>query len=681
MLRDHIARAMSARQRGDLDTALAEARILVDIAPLEFSFHQFLGEVLLARDDLEGALNAFDRAVALAPAEPGLRRAIALLAMMAARPALAAGHLSKITAPTAEDLANLADCLAAADDYGGAINAYGRLLELRPDSVDALVALSGQLIKARRPAEAEPVLRRALALAPDDADALTNLGLVLLRAGEVESALTALERAARHPQPPLAALVALSTALQQAGRFAEGAGVAQAALAQAPADQPHAACAAITALAPLGRSAETADLLRRVLSAPTAPPPAIHSRLLLALQYLPDTTPDEMLAHARRANRPLVPAPPPPPERSWAPDRRLRIGYVSTDFREHACRYYLEPLIENHHRSEVEVVCYAEVAHPDPVTRRFQASADLWRDTTGLDDHQLAELIRSDRIDILVDLAGHCGDSRLAVFAHRPAPVQVATLIGYSATTGLDDIDYLLGDPYLTPPGCEAGFSERIIRLPRIIAPFRPRADWPEPAPPSEGGPVVFGCLADAARVDDRMIGLWRSLLERVPDSRILFKQVQFDDPATREAWRSRLGDIAGRVDLEGIPGGWGRNMEVYSRLDIVLDSPLHSGNTTVLIPLWMGIPVVSLAGANSWQRAGASILGNLGVADLIAETDAHYLDIACGLAQDRSRRQDLRHRLRAMMRNSAVCDEGGVVADIEAAYRRIWREATSARH
>jgi protein O-GlcNAc transferase len=675
MLRDHIAQALAARQRGDLDTALAEARILVDIAPLEFSFHQFLGEVLLARDDLEGALGAFGRAVALAPAEPGLRRAIALLAMMAGRPALAARHLAKVASPTAEDLANLADCLTAAEDHSGAIAAYGRLVELRPESVDVLVALSGQLIEARRPAEAEPVLRRALALSPDDADALTNLGLVLLRAGEVEAALVPLERAARRPQPPLAALVALSTALQQAGRFADGAAVAQAALEQAPPDHPHAACATITALAPLGRATEAANLLHRVLSSSGTLPPPVHSRLLLALQYAPDTRPEEMLAHARRANRPVAGTPPPPPERSWDPDRRLRIGYVSTDFREHACRYYLEPLIERHHRSEVEVVCYAEIGLPDQVTKRFQDSADLWRDTTGLNDHQLAELIRSDAVDILVDLAGHCADSRLSVFAHRPAPLQVATLIGYSATTGLDGIDYLLGDPYLTPPGCEAGFSERIIRLPRIIAPFRPRADWPEPTPLPERDTVVFGCLADAARVDDHMIGLWGRLLERVPNGRILFKQVQLNDPATRESWLGRLGDLAARVDLEGIPGGWGRNMEVYSRLDVVLDSPMHSGNTTVLIPLWMGIPVVSLAGANSWQRAGASILANAGLPEMIAESDEHYLDIAAGLAENRTRRRDLRHGLRAMMRDSAVCDEDGVIADIEAAYRRMWRE------
>ena len=678
-LRDHIARALTARQDGRLPTALAEGRALIALDPGNFTFHQFIGEVCVEMGDAAQALQAYEQAANLAPREPTLHRAVALLAMATGHPRLAADHLSALDRHTADDIANLADALAAAGDHAAAIAAYDRLCRLRPKSPDALVALASQFIKANRHAEAEAVLRRALALAPDDAGALTDLGLVILARGEAENAVPLLERAAGRPSPSLASLVALANARQSAGQSVGALDAARAAQSLAPAGDLHVNFALAAALTTLGQGAEAVSLLRQAVDAnrdsrlPVLD--IVRSRLLFSLQYLSDLPPSDMLAEARRCAgpmlrdiRPLAAAPRPP-----GPDRRLRVGYVSTDFREHACRYYLEPLIASHDREAVEVFCYAEVASPDQVTERFRALADHWRSSVGLDDSALAGMIRADGIDILVDLCGHAARNRIRVFAYRPAPVQVATLIGYSATTGLDVFDGLLGDPHLTPPGCDADFSEPIIRLPRIIAPFMPRTDWPE-ALDQTGPDIVFGCVAEAARVDERTMAVWRRLLERVPRSRILFKQAQFNDEPTRLAWVNRLGDLAERVDLEGIPGGWSRNMEVYSRLGMVLDSPLHSGNTTVLIPLWMGVPVVTLAGPNSWQRAGASILANAGLADLIATNDEHYVEIAAGLAADSQRRRQLRRDLRAMMRASPVCDARPVVAEIEAAYRRLWR-------
>ncbi|CAA7616747.1 tetratricopeptide repeat protein [Magnetospirillum sp. SS-4] len=691
MLRERIARALTARQDGKLRTALAEARELVALAPETSAFHQFIGEIHVQLGEMDAALEAYERAAVLAPAEPTLRRAVALLALNAGRPRLAADHLAALEAPEADDIANLADALASAGDRNAAIAAYERLLRLRPDSVDALVALSSQLIKAGRHAEAEPPLRRALDLAPDDAGALTDLGLVILERGEPERAIPLLERAAGRSSPSLESLVALSTARQNSGQAVGAIEAARAAAALAPPDDIHVGFALAAALTTLGDGAEAAALLRRCREAGREPVSAVswpvQSRLLFSLQYVPELPPAEMLAEARRCNRLISHIrPPPPPPRSWDPGRRLRVGYVSTDFREHACRYYLEPLIRHHDREAVEVFCYAELGRPDAVTGRFQAMADHWRRCADQGDEALAETIRTDGIDILVDLCGHAAGNRMPVFAHRPAPVQVATLIGYSATTGFDGFDYLLGDPHLTPPERDADFSETVIRLPRIIAPFQPRDDWPEIGGDDGDDGIVFGCVAEAARVDRRTMATWRRLLERVPHSRILFKQAQFNDAPTRQAWAARLaepaglGELAGRVDLEGIPGGWGRNMGIYSRLTAVLDSPLHSGNTTVLIPLWMGVPVVTLAGPNSWQRAGASILANAGLPDLIARTDEEYVEIAAGLAADPERRRRLRHGLRAMMLASPVCDARPVVADLEAAYRGMWRAACAGR-
>ncbi|OAN54656.1 hypothetical protein A6A04_12080 [Paramagnetospirillum marisnigri] len=678
-----MAEAIAARQAGDLSASARWAARLAELLPAEPVVRQFQGEVLTELERLDEALAAFEQAVALAPAEAGMHRACAFLAVQCARPDTALVHLEAVAAlgqETSDDLANRADALVALGRGQDAIEAYGALLRHRPDSVDALIALSSQLIQARRHAEAEPILRHALTLSPDDGGALTNLALVLLHRGEADEALALARRATERTTPHLAALLARAQAEHRLGHAVAAQNMVDAAERLAPEGNVYIADCAATTLTALGRVDEAILRLRRTLATPQRLPANILSsvtgKLLFCLQYVPDLPAAAMVAEARAWNRlaigitPLAPAP-----RSWEPERRLRIGYVSGDFRQHACAFYIEPLLAHHDKSQVEVFCYSDVVVEDSHSQRMRASADHWRRTAGLTDAALAEAICADGIDILVDLAGHTSDNRLFAFAHRPAPIQVATLIGYSATTGVDAMDTLLGDPFLTPMGCEAEFTETVHRLPRIIAPFLPDARWPDPAPePPER--TVFASVADPARLDARTIALWARLLDAVPDSRILAKHNLFDDPEATELWRRRLGELAGRVDIEGIPGGWGRNMGFYGRVTAVLDSPLHSGNTTVLIPLWMGVPVISLPGPNAWQRAGASILSNAGLADLVARDDADYVAIAARLAADRGRQIDLRQSLRPRLRSSPVCDGPLVVGDIEAAYRGLWRQA-----
>ncbi|MBF0094240.1 MAG: tetratricopeptide repeat protein [Alphaproteobacteria bacterium] len=682
--RQILAAALSARQSGDLGSALTLGRRLAAVLPDEPAVHGFLGEVLTDLGDTREAMEAFVRATELAPSDAGLRRAAALLAVAAGRPEVAAGQLGVLAAmgeETPDDLANRADALAAAGKTETAIASYEKLLTHWPDSVDVMVALSSLLIQTRRSDEAEPLLRKALAINPDDVGALTNLSLVLLMRGEADAALALGRRAAALPTADVAALLALAKSEHRLGHAVAALEAAGRAESLAKPGDAYVADTTASMLTALGRVDEALERLRLALDTPQDIPPSIRSsvlgKLLFCLQYQPDLEPARMVDEARKWSRAAAEVVPlrPRAATSWDPGRRLKIGYVSADFREHACAYLIEPIIRHHDRSVVEVHCYAEVPVEDAVTRRIRADADHWLQTTGLDDATLVDAIRSDGIDVLVDLSGHTSDNRLLVFAHRPAPVQVATLIGYAATTGVAAFDCLLGDPYLTPPGCEEGFSEPIHRLPRIIAPFLPRGDWSEPASEAPAD-IVFACVSDPARVDGGTIALWERLLEAVPGSRILTKHNLFDDPAAREGWRQKLGAISGKVDVEGIPGGWAGNMDVYARSSVVLDPPRHSGGTSVLIPLWMGVPVVALSGRNSWQRTGATILANAGLPDLIARDEQEYVAIAARLATDRPRLDRLRRDLREQMRRSPVCDAPLVVGDIEAAYRSLWREA-----
>lgn len=609
-------------------------------------------------------------------------------------------------------LYNRGIALATLGRVAEAAASYRQALAAKPDHADAYLNLAGLIEAAGQRADAAALLRQGAGLCPGHAPIWNNLGKMLMDSGDAEGAAEAYLRAVTLDATLIPAHMGLGNAHFALHRVNDALACFQRILALQPS---HASAMSSMGamIRALGRVEEARQWFLRAIAADPNDPDAhnnlglvlrqqgafaeaiasfrralaldpgkvyAHDNLLFCLQFDPAVTPQAMLAEARLWNNFVAGvAPLPPAPRSWEPERRLKVGYVSPDFREHACCYYLEPLIRAHDRAAVEVFCYAEVPLPDAVTARIRAGADHWRSSVGLSDAELAAAIRADGIDILVDCAGHTGGSRLVTFAYRPAPVQVATLIGYSATTGVAAFDYLLGDPYLTPEGCDADFSEPIVRLPDGIAPFLPRAHWPEVGPAPADGPVVFGSVADPARLDRRTVALWRRLLERVPESRVLAKHGLFDDASARDAWRRRLGDIAGRVDLEGTPGGWGKNMDVYSRFSVVLDSPLHSGNTSVLIPLWMGVPVVTLAGANAWQRAGASILSHAGLPDLVAGDDDRYVDIAARLAADRPRLSRLRRELRAMMLNSPVCDARRAVGGIEAAYRRMWRRAVAA--
>lgn len=574
---------------------------------------------------------------------------------------------------TADVWRKLATSLHCAGEIDEAISCYKRAIELDPSDPIALYNIGHAFQCQDRHDEAEGYLRKAVELKPDYADALLNLGIVMKEREEWIEAESLFKRALAVDPRHAAALYNLSGTYIKMGRPTAAEKAAKDALAVNP-NFAEAIFALGNAYYAMGRRALALEHFRRAFELKPSDPDN-HNNILACIKDDPDIGGEKIRSeieswarlHAAGIRR-LSHA----NDRSTA--RRIKIAYLSPDFRNHSVAYFLEPLLESHDRARFEVYCYSEVKKPDAVTQRFEKIVDHWRVTHGVSDEQTAALIQDDRIDILVDCVGHTQGNRLFVLARKPAPVQVATLIGYEATTGLAAMDYILGDPFLTPPGFEAHFSETLVRLPRVIAPFRPNPAWPEVYPVPEGDAIVLACFADPKRISEVSIECWREILERLPTARVLLKHGTYRLADHRRYWSDYFSALGDRVEIEPLTREWKHEMNVYSRVTIGLDPFPVTGATTTLIPLWMGVPVVSLAGHHTGQLYGKSILANAGVPELVTASREDYVDRVVELARDRERLVRYRRTLRDVMRAAPIMDERGVTAEIEACYRQFWR-------
>jgi predicted O-linked N-acetylglucosamine transferase (SPINDLY family) len=359
--------------------------------------------------------------------------------------------------------------------------------------------------------------------------------------------------------------------------------------------------------------------------------------------------------------------------------RRLRVGYVSADFRQHAVAWFAEPLLAAHDRTCVELYCYAEVASPDTTTERFRALADHWRSTVGVSDASLADMIRDDGIDVLVDLTGHTAGNRMLVFARKPAPVQVISPLGHGYTSGLPTMDGFLADSSLVPPGAEALFSERIMRLPRIPLAYAPPDEMPPvgPLPAAENSHVSFGYFGRPERLNDDVVAAWSRILHAVPGSRLVLNSAPYREEAFRELVADRFvaqGIERDRLELIATapqPRTWA----AYGDIDIALDPFPHNAGTTTIEALWLGVPVVSLAGRPSVGRFGAMILHAVGMDEWVSDTVDEYVARAVAAAADLNALAQLRAGLRSRVAQSPLCDAAGLARSVEAAYREFWDE------
>ncbi len=430
------------------------------------------------------------------------------------------------------------------------------------------------------------------------------------------------------------------------------------------------------ALKDLGALDETVASFRRAMElAPDVP--TAHSNLLYTLVFCPGLDAQAILEEHRHWSRRFAE----PLSRLIQPHlndcsshRRLRIGYVSPDFRDHAQSFFMVPLLSAHDHENFEIYCYADVARPDEITARLHSLADVWRSIAGLSDEQVAGLIRQDGIDILVDLTMHMAGNRLLVFARKPAPVQV-TWLAYPGTTGLSTIDYRLTDPYIDPPGLhDHNYSEESIRLPDAFWCYDPLAGEPAVSalPAVENGHITFGCLNNFCKVNDSVLKLWAQVLTAVDGSRLLLLAPQGSVRRRALDLLEREGVSPDRVSFvarQPRP----QYLELFHRIDIGLDTFPYNGHTTSLDGFWQGVPVVTLVGDTPVARAGLSLLINLGLPELVAETRDQFVSIAVALAGDLPRLSTLRATLRDRLQASPLSDAPRFARMVEAAYREMW--------
>jgi predicted O-linked N-acetylglucosamine transferase (SPINDLY family) len=354
----------------------------------------------------------------------------------------------------------------------------------------------------------------------------------------------------------------------------------------------------------------------------------------------------------------------------------LRIGYVSADFRRHSVGHFLLPLLEHHDRQFGEVFCYCNLHVRDDFTERMKRNCGHWRNIFGLSDQEAASLVRSDAIDVLVDLSGHTAGNRLKLFALKPAPVQV-TYLGYPNTTGMTALDYRLTDALADPPGMNDELNvEKLWRLPGCAWCYDPAEKGPD-IQPRENGPITFGCFNAFAKINELLVAIWAKLLERVPGSRLLVKSAGAGAVSAKGRLLEQFakhGITGERIELLGWIADSMGHLNLYGRVDVALDCYPYHGTTTTCEALWMGVPVVSLAGRTHVSRVGVSLLGNVGVPELIAQTPPQYVQIATELGGDLPRLRELRRTLRGRMKQSPLMDAPRFARNIESAYRQMWR-------
>jgi len=522
----------------------------------------------------------------------------------------------------------------------------------------------------------------SLAIEQDDASAAAhcNLGTALAGLGQYDDAVASFHRALAIAPEHVDAEANLGATLRDQGRL----GAAAAAFERAIARDPRHADALANlagARAEQGRAAEAIALYRRALAADPRRADA-HSGLLLALHYDDCIDADALHAEHRRwaaCHVASVAAFTDHPDNRPQPERRLRLGYVSPNLRAHSVAYFIEPVLAAHDRRGFEVFAYADVARPDAITQRLRGLVDVWRDLGGHDDDAVAAQVRADRIDILVDLAGHTGGHRLGVFARRPAPLAISYL-GYPDTTGLGAIDYRLSDARADPPGiADRRCRETLIRLDGGFLCYRPPEDAPgvAPLPALARGTVTFGSFNNLAKLSPTTLKLWSAVLDAVPGSRLMLKARALGDAETRDRVAklfAERGIAADRLDLYGQATSVAAHLALYREIDIGLDPAPYNGATTTCEALWMGVPVITLAGDRHAGRVGASLLGGLGLDDMIAPSPDAYVATAAKYAADRDRLAGLRATLRTRVLRGPLTDAKGFTQGLEATYRTLWR-------
>jgi predicted O-linked N-acetylglucosamine transferase (SPINDLY family) len=641
--------ALGHYQAGDLRRAERLFKEIIKAGPKNFEAHYYLANILqdLGRD--EEAVQSYQRAMEINPDFPGTYY-------------------------------NMGSILMEKGDNDEALSCFEKALELDPACADIYNSIGVIYQSKGKLDDAIAYYQRALDADPKSAMAYYNLGNVLFRMESFDEAITCYQKALQLDPNYAKAYCNLGLTLQEKGEFDEAIERYQTALRLNPklSDAPNNLGRVFQAK---GRLDSAEVYYRRAIELRPDDPVPYHNLIFLMLYDSRYDAGAIFLEHkefARRFEGPLLSGIG-PYANSKSVDRRLKIGYVSPDFRRHSVAYFVEPVLAAHSREHFEVFCYSSVFREDEVTDRIMGRADHWRNIAGMSDRKTAENVRLDGIDILVDLAGHTSNNRLLLFARKPAPVQLSW-IGYPATTGLSSMDYKIVDKYTDPPGMtEQFYTEELIRMPDSFLCYLPDSDGPVVGalPALESGHVTFGSFNNFAKVSPDVIRLWSSILQNITGSRILIKAKSLSDRSTREYVtdmfaKNNIG--INRFELMPHESSYNEHLNLYKRIDIGLDTFPYNGTTTTCEALWMGVPVITLAGNTHASRVGVSLLTTIGLSGLVAGSQDEYMDTAVRLASDLNKLHLLRQGLRDMMTQSPMTNAGRFTDNLESCYKRIWQ-------
>jgi protein O-GlcNAc transferase len=642
-------RALILVQQGQPDQAkkLIEELIESDPADVQAWFCRGVYEQCLGRR--EQAIESYRHALSLDPRLPNAHNNLGLLLEEEGRLEEAAECYATAVACNANFLPalfNSGNVASKLDRWSDAVGWFDRALRLDNNNPQAHFGRGSALREIGRPREAVAAIARAIALKPDYAEAHNLYGEILLKRGKIAEAIHSFENA-----------------LQAKPEF--------------PPSWFHLGNAQLTR----GDVLKARDCYRKAaqLGSSSGNAHYSYSNYLLSLNYLA-MDPDEVFrAHCEWAAHYAHEQEHVAHSNSPDPARRLRVGYVSGDFMDHPVAIFIKSVLQHHERGAYEVIGFSNVARPDETTKLLRRLTDGWHEILRRSDADVSDIIRSEGIDILVDLAGHTGGNRLGVFARRSAPVQV-TYLGYPNTTGLHTMGFRITDPVADPPGLtDAWYTEKLVRLPHTFL-----CHAPPPTPPAiqaaaleRNGYVTFGSVSNLAKISPETLDGWAAVLHEVADSRMILKRRGFRDESTRNDMLKKFSDRGIRPErIELLAAGQSHDDHLghYARLDVVLDTFPYNGTTTSCESLLMGVPVVAWYGRTHVSRVGLSLLTSIGHKELAGASQDEFVARAVALANDPERIRTLRAMLRDQFLNSPVCDAYGFVRELEEAYRQMWR-------
>lgn len=686
-LAPHLARAHFNRGNilldlGDAEGALQAYAAALSHKPDSAAAHYNAGNACVRLGRYADGVSAYTQAIRLKPAFADAEVALGAALEYLGRPEDAVAHYRRaleISPDYAEAHCSLGEALAGLGKHDQAVESFGKALALRPAWAEAHFRLGNSLKPLGRLEEAAAHYRRALESDPGLAEAHYNHGVVLLALNQLEGAISSYRRALEIDPANLDACNGLGVVLNLAGQYDEAVACFRKALEIDP-DFFQAHMNLGSVLKDIGRLEDAITHTRRALEINPDYAQA-HSNLLFIHNYLGDQPASRLLEDARRYGASAARLA--RPYASWPnapePGRRLRIGLVSGDLCNHPVGFFAESVLaalSSGAAERLELHAYPSSTCDDATSRRIRACCRGWHSAVGLSDEALARRIRDHGIDILIDLSGHTAHGRLSMFAWKPAPVQVSWL-GYFATTGVAEMDYFIADPWTLPESEEANFTERIWRLPETRLCFTPPAEKVDlaPLPALAAGSVTFGCFNNLTKMNDAVVALWARVLEAVPGSRLFLKSRQFSEASVRLSVGERFsarGIAADRLILEA-HASRADYLAAYRRVDIALDPFPFTGGTTTAEALWMGVPVLTLAGERFLSRQGVGLLMNAGLPEWIAEDADDYVARAASHAADLHRLSALHDGLRQQVLSSPVFDAPRFARHFEAALRAMW--------